>query len=102
MAIRGKQANRAVLDWKPLERKATYFHQEDGRNFIAGSQDVEPIIEWTKRRAQHSDEHKEFKFVATVPEETLNQAMIEGWFHDQKAWERWMQENPKFTAKYHQ
>ena len=96
-----KELKRAVLDQNVDDRRVTYMHQEDGRTYFAGSQDVEPIIEWTKQRAQQGDVDKDYKFVATIPQETLNQAMIEGWFHDEAAWRRWMQDNPKFTAAYH-
>jgi hypothetical protein len=97
------EAKRAVLDYNPFSHRVKYFHQEDGKNYIAGSQDVEPIIKWTKQRAEQGDAPgSEMKFVATIPQEVLDQAMLEGWFHDQAAWKRWMAENPKFTAKYHQ
>jgi hypothetical protein len=32
---------------------------------------------------------KDFKPVAFIPDEVLNQAMLEGWFHDQARWRRW-------------
>jgi hypothetical protein len=90
-----------ALDWVAEARRATVYHREDGVSYIETKQDVEPLIEWTKARAQGVVDDPDYKFVATIPEATLNQAFAEGWFHDQKAWRRWMDENPKFTAKWH-
>jgi hypothetical protein len=90
-----------MLDWLDTERRATLMHKEDGTSYVESRQDVEPLIEWVKDRANSPDD-KDYKYVGSIPEATLNQAMIEGWFHDKKAWERWFAENPKFSAKYHQ
>ena len=89
-----------ILDWLGGEKRKTLWHREDGKTYVESRQDAEPLIEWTKQRAGVTDD-PDYRFVATIPNATLNQAMVEGWFHDRKAWERWMQENPKFTAKYH-
>lgn len=90
-----------TLDWNADARRATLLHKEDGVLYGESRQDAEPIIEWTKARAQGVTDDPDYKFVATIPEATLNQAFTEGWFHDQAAWRKWMAENPKFTAKYH-
>lgn len=90
-----------VLDWNPNSRTATLLHKEDGRLSVESSQDVSTLIEWTKARAQGVVDDPEYKFVGAIPEATLNQAFAEGWFHDRKAWERWLANNPKFSAKWH-
>ena len=82
------------------DRKAVFYSKEDGRNFLEHRQDAEPIIQWVKDRA-HMPDDKDFKFIATIPQATLDTAFIEGWFHDRAAWEKWMADNPKFTAKWH-
>lgn len=91
----------AILDALAPERRATLMHMEDGKTYVESRQDAEPLIEWTKHRAQNVTDDPDYKFVATIPEATLNQAFAEGWFHDEKAWRKWMQENPKFTANWH-
>lgn len=90
-----------MLDWLSGERRATLMHKEDGKAYVESRQDAEPLIEWVKNRAQQPDD-KDYKYIGSIPESTLNQAMIEGWFHDQQAWRKWMADNPKFSAKWHQ
>lgn len=89
-----------ILDVLGDSKRATLMHREDGRDYFESRQDAEPLIEWVKQRAQQTDDI-DYKFVGVIPEATINQAMLEGWFHDKASWERWMQDNPKFTAKYH-
>jgi len=97
----GRNYKNAVLEAMIPGNRATLMHHEDGKTYVESRQDAETIVEWTKARAQGVTDDPDYKFVATIPEATLNQAFIEGWFHDQKAWRRWMAENPKFTARWH-
>ena len=32
---------------------------------------------------------KDFRLAAVIPQTVLDQAMIEGWFHDKAAWRKW-------------
>jgi hypothetical protein len=32
---------------------------------------------------------KDLRHVAVIPQEVLDRAYIEGWFHDRKAWKKW-------------
>lgn len=80
--------------------RAALLHKEDGVLYGESRQDVEPLIEWVKDRAQMPDD-KDYKFIGIIPQADLDRAMIEGWFHDQAAWRKWFADNPKYTAKYH-
>lgn len=90
-----------MLDWLADERRATLHHKEDGRFYVESRQDAEPIVEWVKQRANMPDD-KDFKFVGSVPMSAVNQALIEGWANDPAAWRKYLADNPKFSAKWHQ
>lgn len=90
-----------LLDAFGYGERAALMHKEDGKTYIESRQDAEPLIEWIKDRAQMPDD-KDYKFIGSIPMATLDQAMIEGWYHDAAAWRKWLAENPKFSAKWHQ
>lgn len=79
----------ALLDILPGERRKTIMHEEDGKTYVESRQDVEPLIEWIGR-AKDRPQDPEFRHAAEVPMTVLNQAFIEGWFHDPKAWKKWL------------
>lgn len=81
-------AKRAILDANTDSRRLTWYAEEDGRKFIQTQQDCEGIVKAAKAMSDmpHS---KDFKPVALIPQEVLNQAFIEGWFEDPIAWKRW-------------
>lgn len=78
----------ALLDAIGDSRRITVYHEEDGKKYVESRQDVEPIIEAAKIIADQPP-GKDFRHAAFIPETVLNQAMLEGWFHDSKAWKRW-------------
>lgn len=77
---------------------------EDGDAFgdfaIQTVEDVEPAIESAKVLADEHAERGDLKHVARVPVTVVEKAMREGWFHDQAAWRRWMNDpdNKKFRV----
>lgn len=81
-------AKSAPLDVNADSRRVTIYHEEDGRTFVESRQDVTPIIEAAKLLSEQAP-GKDFRHAAFIPETILNQAMVEGWFHDPKAWKRW-------------
>ena len=89
-----------MLDWLADERRATLMHKESGKTYIESRQDAEPILEFVKIRAEMPDD-KDFKYLGEIPKATINQAIIEGWVDDPKAWKRWLEKHPKFSAKWH-
>lgn len=78
----------ALLEAIGDSRRITVYHEEDGKKYVESRQDVEPIIEAAKIIADQPP-GKDFRHAAFIPETVLNQAMLEGWFHDPKAWKRW-------------
>ena len=90
-----------ALDWMADERRAILMHREDGQSYIESRQDVEPIIEFVKNKAQMPQD-KDFKYIGEIPKYMLDQALIEGWADDYDRWRKWFAENPKFSAKWHQ
>lgn len=78
----------ALLDSVPDSRRNIIWHKEDGITRIETRQDVSGII-----KAAHilADEPpgNDFRHAAFVPEQVVNQAFLDGWFHDPVAWKRW-------------
>lgn len=81
-------AKRAVLDADPVSRRVTWYAEEDGRQYIQTKQDCESIVKAAKAMSE-LPQSKDFKHVAIIPQEVLNQAMLEGWFHDKARWKAW-------------
>lgn len=78
----------ALLDLIPEQRRKTVWWEEDGKTFLETKQDVSPIIAAAKDLWQDNPP-KDFRRVALIPAEVLNQAFNDGWFHDEVAWKRW-------------
>jgi hypothetical protein len=72
-----------------IDRRVTILHEEDGKQFIESRQDVTHIVAAAKIMADEPP-GKDFKHVAFVPDAVLNEAFNAGWFHDPKAWKRWL------------
>ena len=81
-------AKSALLELVPAGRRKTLYHEEDGRTFVETRQDVEPIVAAAGLVADAAP-GADFRHAAFIPEAVLNQAFIEGWFHDPAAWKRW-------------
>jgi hypothetical protein len=81
-------AKSALLDLVPAARRQTIWHEEDGRLFIETRQDCEAIVEAARILAE-APPAGELRHAAFIPEAVLNQAFVEGWFHDAAAWKRW-------------
>jgi hypothetical protein len=78
----------ALLDLIPEERRKVFYHEEDGRTYIETRQDLTPVIRAAKILSERRP-NKDFTRVALIPKETLNKALLEGWFHDESAWRKW-------------
>lgn len=78
----------ALLAILPDARRKLIYHEEGGRTFVETRQDVEHIIAAAKVLADEVPD-KDFRHAAFIPEAVLNQAFVEGWFHDPAAWKRW-------------
>ena len=81
-------AKKAILDADPVSGRVKWYAEEDGQKYIVTRQDCDGIVKAAKAMSEmpHS---KDFKPVALIPEEVLNRAYLEGWFHDKQAWKRW-------------
>jgi hypothetical protein len=78
----------ALLDLATDSRRKLIYHEQDGQRFIESRQDVEPVIRAAKDMWSDSPP-LEMRRVALIPDEILNQAFAEGWFHDEAAWKKW-------------
>lgn len=54
------------------------------------SVDCEPVIEQNKAERDQITGKEIFRKAATVPVHVAEQAFREGWFHDDKAWAKWL------------
>jgi hypothetical protein len=82
-------AKRALLDFDPIKRRKIVWAEEDGKTYIETKQDCQTLVDAAKAMSDLPHD-KDFKPVAFIPDEVLNQAMLEGWFHDQARWRRWV------------
>lgn len=81
----------ALLDIVPDSRRKTIYHEEDGKTYIESRQDCTHIVEAAKLLAEIAPSKEDgWRFLGLIPETVMNQAMIEGWFHDQRAWRAWL------------
>jgi hypothetical protein len=90
---------KALLDADQGSRRLTIYHENGNEKFIETRQDVTHIVEAAKILSDEAP-GKDFRLAAVIPEDVLNQAMLEGWFHDKKAWKRWANDpnNAKFRV----
>lgn len=79
---------KALLDADQGSRRLTIYHEDGNKRHIETRQDCTHIAEAAKILAEDAP-GKDFRLAALIPEEVLNQAMLEGWFHDKKAWKKW-------------
>jgi hypothetical protein len=79
----------ALLEFYPDRRRKVVYHEEDGKTWIETSQDVDPIIQAARILADEPP-GKDFRHVAFMPEEAMNQALVDGWFNDPKAIKKWV------------
>jgi hypothetical protein len=73
---------------------ARVLHQEDetfdGTFHIETIEDVEPIIESVNVLRDEQRVRSDMKHVARVPVSVVEQAMREGWLHDDAKWNQWL------------
>lgn len=79
----------ALLDMIPQEQRAVIRHVEDGVTRVEMRQDVGPVAACAKFLSENHKPDKDFTRVALIPKVVIDQAFIEGWFHDEEAWRRW-------------
>lgn len=79
----------ALLDIVGAERRKVIMHEEDGRHYAETRQDVAPIIQAAKEM-WCDNPPLDMRRVAVVPKTVLDQALLDGWFHDEAAWKRWV------------
>jgi hypothetical protein len=70
------------------ERRRVIIHKEDGVSRVETRQDVTPILKAAEMMRDQTP-GKDMRHAAFIPKTVLDQAFIEGWFHDKKAWKRW-------------
>jgi hypothetical protein len=69
------------------------LHTRGDEGVIQTIEDVEPIIQEAKALRENHRSRGHFKHVARVPSSVAEQAMREGWFHDQARWDRWLNDS---------
>lgn len=78
----------ALLDLVADDRRKVIYHEEDGKTFVETRQDVAPIIAAAKEM-WCDNPPLDMRRVAVIPKTVLDDALIEGWFHDEATWKRW-------------
>lgn len=71
--------------------KLEIAHVEDGKLTIEERYDIEPTLDAARlSRDMDAGSGKDMRLAAHVPQDVLDRAFREGWYHDPKAWKRWM------------
>lgn len=75
------------------------FHITPDGHFIEQVQDCESIVNNCRVLADKPPD-KDFRHVASIPAWVMDKAFREGWFHDEKAWKKWVNDpaNSKFRV----
>jgi hypothetical protein len=81
-------AEKRLLTFDEGERRRVIIHKDDGVSRVETQQDVTPIIKAAKMLSEQTP-GKDMRHAAFIPKTVLDQAFIEGWFHDKAAWKRW-------------
>jgi hypothetical protein len=63
---------------------------EDQDTVLQTVEDCEPIVESVRHLREAQAPRADMKHVARVPVTVVEKAMREGWFNDQAAWDRWL------------
>jgi hypothetical protein len=82
-------ANKATLEFDPLRRRKVSYVEEGDERYIVTEQDCKGVVAAAKAMSELPHNDKSLKPVALIPEEVLNQSMLEGWFHDKAKWRAW-------------
>lgn len=61
-------------------------------------QDVEPILDFCAAKADDTP-HSTFRHAAEIPLVMLDQALREGWAHDEQRWKRWLNDRDNFRFR---
>ena len=100
-----------MADWFPLSgptspvrtsmvyTPAQTNSREGGEIVIVSEQDATAIIEANRRDREIDQRKRTFEHVARIPAAVWNMMVREGWQHDTKRVERWLDENPAFRIR---
>lgn len=81
--------DRATLEFDPVRMRRTSYVEEGDDRYIVTEQDCGGIVAAAKAMSELPHNDKSMKPVAFIPDEVLNRAMLEGWFHDKAKWRAW-------------
>jgi hypothetical protein len=81
-------ADKSLLTEDGGERRRVIIHKEDGVRRVETRQDVAPILKAAEMMREVTPD-KDMRHAAFIPKTVLDQAFVEGWFHDKAAWKRW-------------
>lgn len=80
-----------ILDHRGSVLKTFHVDKtEEGRTIEVTEQDLDPIIEAVKRERETREQDPEMKLAALIPMVIVEQAMREGWWNDEDAIKRWL------------
>lgn len=64
--------------------------EADGTFHLSSEQQLDNIVAANKRLRENQTGKEHFRLAARVPVHVCEKAMREGWFHDDDAWKKWM------------
>lgn len=64
--------------------------EQDGTFHLSTEQDLESVVEENKRLRENQTGKENFRLAARIPVHVAEKAFREGWFHDDNAWKKWL------------
>lgn len=76
--------------------------EQDGTFHLSTSQDLENVIRENQILRENQTGKENMRLVARMPVHEAEKAMREGWFHDDKAMRRWLNDRDNFHHRVHE
>lgn len=82
---------KALLSFDPIKRKQIIHHEDGLNHYVETRQDVTHVVEAAKILADVPPDPKDgWRFIGFLPDAVVDQAIVEGWFHDKQRIRQWL------------
>jgi hypothetical protein len=82
---------KALLSSDADKRKLIIHHEDGAQHYVETRQEVSHVVAAAKILAEVPPDPKDgWRFIGFLPDAVVDQAIIEGWFHDKKKIRQWL------------
>lgn len=82
--------------------RRVHVDEAEGVFHMSSEQDLTAVIDQNKMLRENQTGKEQFRLVARVPVDTVERAMREGWWHDDNAWAKWLNDSDNRDHRVHQ